>query len=288
VVVGARRARQGIGQYVTNALAVAGCEIAAVVGTTPETVQQAAEPLGTRGYTDVQEAIARERPDLVALCTPIETHREQLSIVAAAGCHCLCEKPLLWDASRDNVLDATAIVAEFEHAGAHLGLITQWPQTLTAFFLLHPAVEDQPVETFAMHLGPISTGAQMVLDSVSHPLSMLERLCGDHDVEKVLVDREERRCTLRFSYGGVDCRIDLETCEEPPRPAGYSINGLSAERRVQSGPEYRLWLEDGDRSVSMEDPLPLQVRSFLQAARTDSEGLLLGMRNLTRLMRAVE
>ena len=85
VVVGARRARQGIGSFVAEALVDCGCKMVGVVGTSPETVQAAAQPLGVSGYVDLEAAIRRESPNLVAICTPIEVHAEQLRVVADAG-----------------------------------------------------------------------------------------------------------------------------------------------------------------------------------------------------------
>ncbi|MHC4410614.1 MAG: Gfo/Idh/MocA family oxidoreductase, partial [Planctomycetota bacterium] len=78
VVVGARRARQGIGAFVAEALVGCGCEVGGVVGTTPETVHSAAQPLNANGYLDLAEALASDKPDLVAICSPIEAHAELL------------------------------------------------------------------------------------------------------------------------------------------------------------------------------------------------------------------
>lgn len=282
VIAGARRARQGIGAFVARAFVECGCEIAGVVGTSPETVQEAAAPLGVPGYTELDEAIREQSPDLVALCTPIEAHAAQLRTVADAGCHCLCDKPLLWPPGPP----ASSILDAFEKRGKHLALLTQWPLTLPAFYELHPDLAAQGVESFFMLLSPASTGPRMLLESLSHPLSMLERLCGHAPVEAVRTEMQEGGWIVEFRYRGAACKIRLQHAAEPPRPAGYGVNGRFARRVIEPG--YELFFEDDDRRVPLPDPMPLRVREVVQAARagvpTDRESILLGMRNLEALL----
>jgi len=283
VVAGARRARQGIGAFVAEAFVEAGCEVAGVVGTTPETAHAAAAPLGASGYLDLKEAIEAENPGLVAICTPIETHAELLRIVADASCHCLCDKPLLWPPA-----PATSrILDTFDKNGKHLALLTQWPHTLTAFYALHPDLPADTVESFAMRLSPMSTGPRMLLDSMSHPLSMLERLCGHARVENVAVRFCGDACLAEFVYRGVACTVELRHCAEPPRPAGYAINGCAVNRVV--GEDYDIYMEvPYGKRIPMRDPMPLRVREVLQAAQagvpTDRESIALGMKNLEDLL----
>lgn len=282
VIAGARRARQGIGAHVADAFVACGCELAGVVGTTPETVQEAAAPLGVPGYTDLDEAIREESPDLVAICTPIEAHAAQLKAVAAAGCHCLCDKPLLWPPGppTSSILDA------FEKRGKHLALLTQWPHTLPAFYALHPDLAAQGVESFFMRLSPSSSGPRMLLESLSHPLSMLERLCGHATVEAVKTEMKDGGWLVDFHYHGVACKVKLVRAPEPPRPAGYGINGKIALRVIEPG--YELFFADGERRVPLPDPMPMRVREVVAAARsgvpTDRESILLGMKNLEALL----
>ncbi|MEM8883436.1 MAG: Gfo/Idh/MocA family oxidoreductase [Planctomycetota bacterium] len=282
VIAGARRARQGIGAFVGQALVDAGCDVTGVVGTTAETAQAAAAPLEANAYLDLVEAIAKETPALVAICTPIEAHEAQLRIVADAGCHGLCDKPLIWPpgASLSTLLDT------FERHERNLSLLTQWPHTLPAFYRLHPELAAHSVERFFMRLAPASTGARMLLDSMSHPLSVLERIGGHGRVEDVDVRMEGAGWTVRFGYRGIACEVELVHAPEPPRPAALGLNGRVAHRVIEPG--YRLFFEDGDRRVPLDDPMPLRVREVVHAARAnlpvDRDGLTLGMQNLEALL----
>ena len=267
-----------------------GCEIVGVVGTSHETVREPAETFGARGYIDLLDALEVEQPEFVAICSPIDCHREQLEMVAARGCHCLCDKPLWWDdGAQDRAAVTASLIDRFEEKDLHLAVLTQWPHALPAFFRLHPDLAAHAVESFAMHLGPISTGAAMVLDSMSHPLSILERIAGHAEVDGIAARTAGRTQVISFSYGPVAVEVILTTTPNPPRPAAFAINGRWAHRVV--GPGYRMFMEDDGRRVDMPDPMPMRVEEAVNAARaglpTDRASLLLGMANLERLMRAV-
>jgi len=304
VVVGARRARQGIGEFVARFLHREGVSVRAVVGTREETVTEARASLYEKyemscaGYTSLEEALEQARPDLVAICSPIEAHAAHLEAAAAAGVHCLAEKPLWWGESDDREAVTRDLVSAFVRRGRVLGQVTQWPFTLTGFFRVHPELAGVPVKRFEMRLSPIVRGTRMVLDSASHPLSMLYALAGPGEAESPsarFLDAERSRLTLEFSYvhstGAVDVVCRFATRVKPPRPAGYAINGRAVDRGIEL-PDYRLFFEGGGRRVEIEDPLELLVRDFVKRVRSgaprDPEEVILGMRGLERLMTAAE
>lgn len=304
VVIGARRVRQGLGPFIASSLHAEGVRIAGVVGTSDASAAAACEALcaahgiDPRAHTSLAAALDAEKPDLVAICSPIETHRAHLEAAAAAGVHCLAEKPLWWEDGVDPEPTADAIAGVFEQRGRLLDLVTQWPQTLPAYDRLHPGRESAPVTRFEMWLSPIVKGPRMVLDSASHPLSVLEALVGPGEVENaraVFAGADQSRVRLTFSFvhagGAVEACLRLAVHADPPRPAGYAVNGRSAERRIEL-PAYRIYFESEGRRTEVDDPIPQLVRDFVSRVRagaaTDREGLVRGMRGLVRLMRAAE
>lgn len=74
----------------------------------------AAERFGVP-YADDIDALLAWRPDAVVVCSENVRHREHVELLAAAGVHVLCEKPLA-----TSVEDATAMVKACEAAGVHL------------------------------------------------------------------------------------------------------------------------------------------------------------------------
>ncbi|MDP1930790.1 MAG: Gfo/Idh/MocA family oxidoreductase [Gammaproteobacteria bacterium] len=281
VLAGARSVRQGTGPFIAAALQKAGARIAGIVGTSSDTAELARRELAqrhhitTKGYVDLRDAIATERPDVVAICTPWQVHAEQLAIVAEAGCHCLVEKPLAWPLSTPQVDE---LISAFEQRGLLLHMVSQWPHTLPVFESLHGALT-LPVQRFAMRLSPISIGSTMIPDAAPHLISMLQALSGPGDCEDIVVtaghgDFPENSAIdsliLDFAYrtdiGVTQAQLQLQTCAERPRPAWYQINDLRVERELVL-PEYQQYLTANGRRIGLDDPMELMATAFLTALR---------------------
>jgi len=278
VIIGARCRRQGIGEHVSRAFAAAGAEVRAVVGTSQTTADEARDALAAgydihcTAYDSLAAALDRERPDIVAICSPYGVHLEQLRAVARSGAHCLCEKPLWWGEGVEHARATEAVVDPFIHNGRYLALVTQWPYTLPAYYRLHPEVEGTAVETFQMELSPIAGGPTMVLDAVPHLLSMLHHLVGVGEVVAPwlsFADAAQETMALGFDYrhaaGTTTVRFAATVCATKPRPAAYAINHRRAERRIHLL-DYRMSLAAGAAQVAMDDPLDLLVANFLAQA----------------------
>ena len=298
VVVGARSAMQGTGPFIASAFKTLGAEVCAVVGTSDATVTEARHALKRnqdiecRGYTDLQEAIAAERPDAVAICSPYPVHAEQLAQVASAGCHTLVEKPLAWPGSQQ---DISEMVERYTAKRLLLQLVTQWPQSLHAYTKLHVPLASA-ITDFTMALSPISIGPNMIPDSAPHFISMLQALVGPGECEQVEItvqhsssgepNRLQLECIYRHKKGNTPAQLQLATCEHRPRPAWYQINGLRVDRRIEL-PEYRQYLVSQTETAALTDPLESVVAGFLgnlqNNACTDTEILLAGHRNLLQL-----
>lgn len=295
LVIGARSVRQGTGPFIAAGLARAGAEIAAVVGTSAHSTEQAVASLAqdwgiaTTGYTDLAEALARVSPDAVAICSPWRFHARQLQQVARAGCHCLVEKPLAWPAQQ---AAAEQLIEAFQTRGLMLAQVAQWPTTLPAFVELHGSLP-ATIDSFTMRLSPMSIGEDMITDSAPHFISLLQALVGPGDCLDVEIENAGEQLSLRCLYqhnsGAIHATLLLETCVQRPRPAWYQINSLRADRSVQL-PEYSQSLVCGDRRVVLEDPLERVTAGFiddLKAGRlTASTNLLSAHRNLLQLAAA--
>jgi hypothetical protein len=289
LVIGARRRRQGLGAYVAKAFHDAGCDVCAVVGTSNESAAVAADelrPAGIRAtpYAELRAALREQQPVIVAICSPFRVHREQLQLVAEAGCHCLCEKPLWWGPGVESASETASLVDSFLKAGLLLDLLTQWPQTLGTYLELFPQTAAEPLERFEMRLSPIASGRDMVLDAMPHVLSMVWALIkapGEIEKPRAVFGDDGRELTVDFEYrlGSGLTRVTARfmTCPEQPRPAWYGINGRVAERKIDMSAGYAMRLisghDPGGRSVALPDPLPMHVRQFVDEVRGQT-GLL--------------
>lgn len=315
-VVGARRVRQGTGEFVARTFDALGCEVQAIVGTSSESVKKAQATLYERhgiecaGYESLSALLEKGPVDIVAICSPADSHLPLLETAIAAGCHVFCEKPLWWSPELTGSANGFAavrgqteqLINSCAGQGRYLAANTQWPFTLPAFRKLHPRAytDGRLVSNFGMWLSPISHGVDMLIDSGPHLLSMLYALVGRGTIKDIEAafkgDKDlgtQSRLSLRFGYeharGKTDVDFELTRCPNVPRPAGYRVNGFAVERHVAL-PDYVLSFRHEDDQVAVGDPLICSVEDFLRAAESgqppDRDSLLDGMTQLSELVSA--
>lgn len=70
-------------------------ELVAGVARSPEKCREKLKEFGiTRIYTDMAEMLEKEKPDIVAICTPNVSHERLTKMALNAGADVLCEKPV--------------------------------------------------------------------------------------------------------------------------------------------------------------------------------------------------
>ena len=276
LILGARRRKQGLGEFIARYAHEAGAAVCGIVGTTENSVRETEQYLkvqygiDTRGFTDIATAIAASQPTLVVIASPTDVHREHLEAVAKAGVACLCEKPLFWeDGSWPETSEVERLVDRFCDRGALLQLVTQWPETLDEYYTLYPEMKGQAVEGFQMLLGPTAAGINMAVDSLPHVLSMVHCMAGIGGVSNPRADYPDPdHLNVFFDYrhagGLMQVEVNLIRSPDSPRPAGYSINGRAVKRSIQL-PEYQIMFADeSGNQIALEDPLRKLVRHTLE------------------------
>ena len=300
LIVGARRRKQGLGEFIAQYFHEQGAEICGIVGTSSHSVEDTARHLQqqygivTQGHTNLKSALEQTNPTLVVIASPTGVHRQHLETVAAFGVSCLCEKPLFWeDGATCEPDEVERLVDRFCGKGQLLQLVTQWPETLDEYYSLCPQVKDQPVERFEMLLGPASSGINMAIDALPHVLSMVHCLTGVGEVQKVgATHKSHDHLNITFDYrhaqGCLEVAVDLIQSPESPRPAGYAINGYDVRRTIQL-PEYQMiFTGESGKQVAVEDPLRKLVKHTLadleSGQPTDKQRLIASMVDLKNLV----
>ncbi|HEX5054106.1 MAG TPA: Gfo/Idh/MocA family oxidoreductase [Planctomycetota bacterium] len=272
-LVGAGRTRQGLGPYLATALEAAGARVTAVSGRDLGAARLAAVALAERLQHPVSAAasaadLARGVQALV-VASPVGRHLEGLDAALAAGVPCLCEKPLVdWqqaDAAQQRI-------AAFAARGLLLDENCQWPFVLPALFDLHPGLVGAPVREVAMGLGPAAVGPTMIVDSLSHVLSVVQSLAvldGHAPVTRVqqsesaaLAEHNDVRFELAATTGPIAVHLHLRRCPEPPRPAWLAVNGARVDRRIGADYAQSFVAADG-REAKVRDPLQQLVYRFV-------------------------
>ena len=85
-----------------NATLVAGC------ARTADTATKFAETYGCHAYTDQEQMLDEQKPDVVAVCTPSGAHLEAVLTCVKHGVNVLCEKPLEITTARVDQMIAAA------------------------------------------------------------------------------------------------------------------------------------------------------------------------------------
>jgi len=276
-LVGARRRRQGLGPFVARDLVRAGARVPCFVATSAATRDAARGQLAARcgiearGYTDLDEMLARERLDALAILSPAETRGDYLESALAAGLHVLCDKPLVWGRP-DLAAEAARLVDAFDRAGLRIRENCQWPYTLPAYEHLFPGALARPPERFFMRMQPASAGVQAFGDSLPHILSLLQALVpGGNptlvDARFAVLDPERGDQTVAFEYRtdrwSTRVDVDLTPTDASPRQAAFALDGRLARRRVEDE-SYRLsFASDDGRWVPLDDPMTLLIADFV-------------------------
>jgi len=283
-IIGARRARQGLGPFVARELIAAGAAVPCFSVTSEHSIAPALVEIerhagvSPRGYADAERMLAAEPLDAVAILSPAESHARHLLRAAHRGLAALCEKPLVWGGT-DLAARAAEITTAFDTRRLLLYENCQWPFTLSGFERLHPGSLAAPPREFRMELQPASFGLGALRDSLSHPLSMLQALVpGDAPaVDEIRAEprtRDDAPLTLRFRYRSRShaCAVEvvLATSDRLPRRAAIAIDGRTAER-VVAAETYRLSFASSDRIVAIDDPLSTLVADFVARMRMPDE-----------------
>jgi len=309
-VLGARRAKQGTGEYIARDFIAAGHHIVGILGTSSQSVEETRLKLHEKykikcpGYTSIEELTQKHDIDVIVIASPIDTHWRFLEFLSEKHYHVFCEKPLWW--SEDNLdteevqIKTENLIEAFDHNKRILWLNTQWPFTLPSYNELYSTVcKKNKIENFEMWMSPVTNGREMLIDSGPHFFSMLFALLGAGELSSIdisySVNEKNKLATLNLESiythqkGETIVKFFLKQCKDSPRPAGYAINGKSAERHIKM-PEYLLSLSNKTNSVTMNDPLNESVKSFVEAVnknkKTDREAIKNNMVNLHKVVRA--
>ena len=95
-------------------------KLVAIATRNEEKAQKAARQFGCAYFTDYKEMLKRDDIDIVSICTPAALHLQMALDAAAAGKHCIVEKPIEINAERSE-----RMIEAFDKRGLTLSVIFQ-------------------------------------------------------------------------------------------------------------------------------------------------------------------
>jgi GFO/IDH/MocA oxidoreductase family protein len=284
-IVGAGRSRGGLGPFLAEFIEQEGLFVAGVSGRSFERATVNAKALGTKLRHEVKPS-----PSPAALCATgvaalviasrAEFHLEALQAAAEAGLPALCEKPLVHE---NHGKEGAEVIEVFSRKRLPLLENCQWPYVLPAFFQLHGAVENGECLTVELGLGPLRPGREMVQNTVSHLLSLIQAVApvdSNAVVSEVSIADPFYKKThnlLHFRIAAapgktVEGMLHLEICPVGPRPAWLAINGRRIDRSV--GPGYTITFSANSTEVAAADPMKELVKRFALLVRSRDSVLI--------------
>lgn len=212
-------------------------EFCAIAGRTPEKTQRRADEYGVRAYTDLDEMLDQERPDLVSLCLPNQGHFEPTMKVIQAGCPLLVEKPLVFDPKEgEALLDAAGdrfFAICFNHRYAK-------PVRLAKEAIEAGRLGDLIFATWRFG-GEGSSGHPHanLIETQCHGFDMLEHLCGPISaISAEMTDKLGKGLTtmalsLRFASGAVGSLVgSYDTSYAYPDTQRIEVSGAGGRLTI--------------------------------------------------------
>jgi predicted dehydrogenase len=224
---------------------------------------------GRAEYEDWREMLARERLDVVLVCTPPDTHRAVVQGAADAGVAVYLEKPVAhaMDDARA-IADAVAragIVCAVGYQYRAISFLADLPRD--AALLLGTGISDTVQRAW---LGDRARGGSMILERASHLIDLERLVGGDVALVTAVESGDAVSIALRFVSGAL---------------------GTVVVGRAAGGPGWRLELAGDDGTVTVEfdpafrahgaglalehdgpPPLRLSLACFLDAAARRDPG----------------
>ncbi|MCC7262511.1 MAG: Gfo/Idh/MocA family oxidoreductase [Candidatus Latescibacteria bacterium] len=258
-------------------------------------------PFTGRAYWDLGRLLAVEQPQVVDICVPNELHFSCARQALEAGCHILCEKPLVWQAGSGfaQLLDqARLLVALARKHHLQLGICTQYAASLPHYRCLYEAVRGPlgEISSFFAEMESVSRGRQrdartMWIDMGPHPLSLLLSWFPDGAIDPASLRVEfagsQARAEFDFVADGRCCQsqILIRDRQEGSPVRRFGVNGLVVDclGRTDAAGVYRAVLRQGETEVVGDDFMQLLIAQFDQAAGQGSPPLVdgaTGVRNL--------
>jgi predicted dehydrogenase len=286
-VIGAR----GIGKHHAKWFHFAGCDVVAIVGTRPETTDAAARglrdifPFVGRTYWDLGRMLAECQPQIVSVCSPPDRHAEHVLACIHAGCHVLCEKPLVWDPQRskaEQLAEAEQVVDAAARFPFTFGVNLQFAAAVAPFLEIGREVTGAPlgpVREFSLNWTPRPGKDRRAPewywnDLSPHALSLLLALVPEARVDFDTVD-------CRVGESGTEVEFDASspggTChafvrlEEPPGDQlvrWFCANGLRVDYTAKPDPSgiFSSYLGCQGREWRLDDFMKASIERFLRAA----------------------
>ncbi|MBI2194927.1 MAG: Gfo/Idh/MocA family oxidoreductase [Planctomycetes bacterium] len=144
-------------------------------------------------YTDYQEMLRKEKPDLVSVCTWPALHPDPVIEAARGGVKgVLCEKPMALDLKR-----ADEMISECERAGVKLAIGHQLRSD--GMYITAKSVLDSGSLGRIQRIHGVCHGADLI-SNATHTVDMMNFLNGDAPIEWLIGQVDNQKKDFRYGH----------------------------------------------------------------------------------------
>ncbi|MCL4880106.1 MAG: Gfo/Idh/MocA family oxidoreductase [Anaerolineae bacterium] len=289
-------------------------ELVAVVDTHAETAKQVGNMRHVPAYSDIEAMLDREKPDVVSVAVPTETHLEIARLAIERGIHVLVEKPIA-----STVEEAHAMIDLAERAGVVLavGHVERHNPAITE---LSKRVQDGALgkifQMTAHRVGPFPARIRdvgVVLDLATHDLDVMCSIVHEPVVRVtaetifgINTDREDMvNGMIRFANGVVGV-LDINWMT-PTKIREFSVVGALGMFRANYLTQELYFYENDDApgtwdqlsvltgvgegnitgvKINRTEPLRAEILDFINAVKNNGEPRVTGRDGLRALQLA--
>ncbi len=263
----------GIGKYHAREYKNAGCEVAAILGSTDNSSKRTAEMLknqfgiSAKPYYNIDALLQNEKLDAVSICTPPKYHYGYVKKCLEAGLNVMCEKPFVLDNLTGNHNKALELI---NLASSRKKIITTNTQWVSALRFIPQEIFSKTISNFLIHMHPIGfRGIDLLTECLPHLNSILIQLAGIGDMENINFPiKSDNEVEVGFYYktksdGLCKASYHVKNKTEKPSDFGFSINGREFVRRIEDN--YKQHLLNNGKIYPIDDPLKLSIQSFVKS-----------------------
>lgn len=277
-IVGTGRSRGGLGPFLAKFVEQEGFFVTGVSGRSLGRATANAQTIGQQLGHEVTPfaspaALCATGLGAVVIASPAEFHLEALQAATEAGLPTLCEKPLVHESHGK---EGAEVIEAFARRRLPLLENCQWPNVLPAFSQLHGGVQIGEQLKVELGLGTPRYGREMVQNTVSHLLSIVQAVApldsravvADVRVANPSYEKKHNLLQFRLVSPGktVEALLHLEVCAVGTRPAWLAINNRRIDRDVGRG--YSIAFSANGMKVAIEDPIKKLVNQFARLVRS--------------------
>ncbi len=220
-------------------------EIVALCDVRTDMLKRKAGDLNARLYSDIDELLLKEKPDIVDLCTPTYMHAEQAVKAMEAGAHVLSEKPMGRTAQEtEMLLDVirrtgkrymTAHVVRFMNAYIYLKGIIQSQKYGKLQMLSLRRFSQAPLWSWENWFLDEKKSGHVLLDLMVHDVDYVQSIFGDPldivGIYKPMTEGYTNYAFANYLYDGFT--VNIET-------------GWYNDQKVAFGADFRAVFENGN------------------------------------------